>query len=88
MQKMTFHILNRDSQGSNGVYKMLQEELEDDELSAELYSFHEAAFRLQEMEEEMVDGHKALLDGLPIWQMKLTNLVETTDRIDFNLEGT
>jgi len=35
----------------------------------------------------MVDGHKALLDGLPIWQMKLTNLVETTDRIDFNLEG-
>lgn len=39
------------------------------------------------MEEEVVDGHKTLLDGLPMWQKKLTNLLETTDRIDFNLEG-
>ena len=65
---------------------MLQEE-EDAELSAELYSFHEEAFRLQEMEEEVVDGHRALLDGLPNWQKKLTHLMETTDQIDFDLEG-
>jgi kinesin family member 2/24 len=52
-----------------------------------LYSFHEAAFRLQEMEEDVVDSHKVLLSALPKWQESVDSLLATTDRIDFDVEG-
>jgi len=66
-------------------YLTLKEE--EEELSAELYSFHEAAFRLQEMEEEVVDGHRSLLESFPKWHEKIAKLMELPDQIDFDLEG-
>ena len=59
----------------------------EEEISAEMYSFHEAAFRLQEMEEDVVDSHKILLNTLPRWQESVGSLFATTDRIDFDVEG-
>lgn len=52
-----------------------------------MYSFHEAAFRLQEMEEEVVDGHRNLLESFPKWHEKIAKLMELPDQIDFDLEG-
>lgn len=56
-------------------------------MSAELYSFHEAAIRLQEMEEEVVEGHRSLLERFPKWHQTITKLIELPDQIDFDLEG-
>lgn len=56
-------------------------------MSAELYSFHEAAFRLQEMEEEVVDGHRNLLESFPKWHETIAKLIELPDQLDFDLEG-
>ena len=52
-----------------------------------MYSFHEAAFRLQEMEEDVVEGHRNLLDNLPKWHQKIAKLIELPDQLDFDIEG-
>lgn len=59
----------------------------EDILSAKLYSFHEDGFRLQEMEEDVIESHKMLLKTLPKWQQSIDALVATTDHIDFDVEG-
>lgn len=66
------------------VFSIPQEE---EELSAELYSFHEAAFRLQEMEEDVVEGHRSLLENFPKWHQTIAKLSELPDQLDFDLEG-
>ena len=60
---------------------------EEEELSAELYSFHEAAFRLQEMEEDVVESHRNLLERFPKWHQTIAKLIELPDQLDFDLEG-
>ncbi|XP_046652105.1 kinesin-like protein KIF2A isoform X1 [Daphnia pulicaria] len=60
---------------------------EEEELSAELYSFHEAAFRLQEMEEDVVESHRNLLESFPKWHQTIAKLIELPDQLDFDLEA-
>lgn len=60
---------------------------EEEELSAELYSFHEAAFRLQEMEEDLVESHRNLLERFPKWHQTIAKLIELPDQLDFDLEA-
>lgn len=36
--------------------------LQEGEISADMYSFHEAISHVQEMEEEVLDSHKAVIE--------------------------
>ena len=67
------------------IFFFFQEE--EEHLSAELYSFHEAAFRLQEMEEEVIEGHRNLLENFPKWHQTIATLMDLPDQIDFDLES-
>ena len=58
-------------------------------MSDEMYSFHDAAFRLQEMDEEVVDCHRSLMDDLSKWRLMFAEMMDMRkERLDcYNLEG-
>ncbi len=58
------------------------------ELSADLYTFHEAVSHLQEMEEDVLDSHKMMLDQLPKWHQSCATLLSMTNEVDYDVDGT
>jgi len=57
------------------------------ELSADLYTFHEAVSHLQEMEEDVLDSHKMMLDQLPKWHQSCATLLAMTNEVDYDVDG-
>ncbi len=39
------------------------------------------------MEEDVVEGHRNLLESFPKWHQTISKLVELPDQLDFDLEG-
>jgi len=76
---------------------MQQESAEDDlaqlrslnegELSADLYNFHEAVSHLNEMEEEVLDAHKAVIEASPRWQQMDLSLLQMTNDVDYDVDA-
>lgn len=61
--------------------------LQEGELSADLYNFHEAVSQLQEQEDEMLDKHKALIDAGQKWLQKDKQLLTMTRNVDYDQDG-
>ncbi|XP_014677251.1 PREDICTED: kinesin-like protein KIF2A [Priapulus caudatus] len=59
----------------------------EEEVSAELYTFHEAVSHLQEMEEEVVDEHKNLIAASRHWLEDDEQLMSITDEVDYDVEA-
>lgn len=56
-------------------------------MSADLYTFHEAVSHLQEMEEDVLDTHKAVLDQIPKWHQACATLLAMTNEVDYDVDG-
>lgn len=61
--------------------------MQEGELSADLYTFHEAVSHLQEMEEDVLDSHKLVLDQLPKWHQACATLLAMTNEVDYDVDG-
>lgn len=61
--------------------------LNEGELSADLYTFHEAVSHLQEMEEDVLDSHKLMLDQLPKWHQSCVTLLAMTNEVDYDVDA-
>ncbi|KAF0289410.1 Kinesin-like protein KIF2A [Amphibalanus amphitrite] len=57
------------------------------ELSADLYNFHEAVSHLQDMEEEVLDMHKAAIELSPRWQQIDMSLLNMTNEVDYDVDA-
>ncbi|XP_023931438.1 kinesin-like protein KIF2A [Lingula anatina] len=57
------------------------------EISDELLTFHEVINHMQEIEEEVIDDHKALCEGLGKWLNEDKKLLKMTDDVDYDVEG-
>ena len=53
-----------------------------------MYTFHEAVSHLQEMEEDVLDSHKMMLDQLPKWHQSCATLLAMTNEVDYDVDGT
>ena len=56
-------------------------------MSADLYTFHEAVSHLQEMEEDVLDSHKLVLDQMPKWHQACATLLAMTNEVDYDVDG-
>ncbi|CAI6352872.1 unnamed protein product [Macrosiphum euphorbiae] len=61
--------------------------LNEGELSADLYNFHEAVSQLQEQEDEMLDKHKSLLESGHKWLQKEKQLLAMTKNVDYDQDA-
>ncbi|XP_043237146.1 kinesin-like protein KIF2A isoform X1 [Amphibalanus amphitrite] len=61
--------------------------LNEGELSADLYNFHEAVSHVQEMEEQVLDMHKALIDASMRWQQMDISLLNMTNEVDYDVDA-
>ncbi|XP_018902670.2 kinesin-like protein KIF2A isoform X2 [Bemisia tabaci] len=61
--------------------------LNEGEISAELYTFHEAVSQLQLQEDEMLDMHKALLEQSKNWQQRDIALFSMTRDVDYDQDA-
>lgn len=57
------------------------------ELPDDLYTFHEAISHLQEMEEEVLDLHKTVIDNNPRWNQTLLELLQMTSEVDYDVDA-
>lgn len=57
------------------------------ELSADLYSFHEAISHLQEMEEEVLDTHKAVIEASEKWFQRDNILLAMSNDVDYDVDS-
>lgn len=64
---------------------MLQQE---GEISAEMMTFHEAVSQLQQLEDDVLETHKALLDSNQVWKQKYSQLFNMTRDVDYDQDGT
>ena len=56
-------------------------------MSADLYTVHEAVSHLQEMEEDVLDTHKLVLDQIPKWHQACATLLAMTNEVDYDVDG-
>ncbi|GBN23733.1 Kinesin-like protein KIF2A [Araneus ventricosus] len=57
------------------------------ELSADLYSFHEAISHVQELEEEVLDSHKAVIEASEKWFNRDNILLAMSNDVDYDVES-
>ncbi|KAL4236340.1 Kinesin-like protein kif2a [Mactra antiquata] len=58
-----------------------------DEVSEDLMTFHEKVNHMQELEEEIIDDQKSLIDNTQKWLTEQKKLMKTTDEVDYDVEG-
>ncbi|XP_074605722.1 kinesin-like protein KIF2A isoform X2 [Brevipalpus obovatus] len=58
-----------------------------DDLSDDLYNFHETLSHLQEMEDEILDIHKTFVDTLPQWTSTHSQLLKMTAEVDYDVDS-
>uniref|UniRef100_T1JBC4 Kinesin-like protein n=1 Tax=Strigamia maritima TaxID=126957 RepID=T1JBC4_STRMM len=61
--------------------------LNEGELSADLYTFHEAVSHLQEMEEDVLDIHKTVVEATVKWQEMDQSLLHMTNDVDYDVDA-
>lgn len=66
---------------------LVVESKQEGELSQDLYTFHEAVSALQLMEEEVLDSHKAVMDGTTGFLNDAHKVFCTTHDVDYDQEG-
>ncbi|ESN99508.1 hypothetical protein HELRODRAFT_192839 [Helobdella robusta] len=59
----------------------------EEELSEELYEFHEVVDNMQEIEEAVLDEHKELFQKEQVWMDMDVKLLKMTDEVDYDLEA-
>ncbi|CAG2174323.1 unnamed protein product [Oppiella nova] len=57
------------------------------ELPEDLYTFHETISHLQEMEEEILDVHKNVIDNIPRWSQTHIDLLQMTSEVDYDVDA-
>ncbi|GAB6026088.1 hypothetical protein CHUAL_012291 [Chamberlinius hualienensis] len=57
------------------------------DLPHDLYTFHETLSYLQEIEDEVLDGHKAVIEASQNWLERDTILWGMTDEVDYDLDA-
>lgn len=60
--------------------------IDDVEMSGDLYTFHEALSHLQEMEEEVLDLHKTVIEASQSWLHQDMDLFAMTNVVDYDLD--
>lgn len=58
------------------------------DMSAEMYTFHEAIDELQRAEEEVLDNHKAVSDYMHHALLRANHLLAITRDVDYDQDGT
>ncbi|XP_075528016.1 kinesin-like protein KIF2A isoform X5 [Dermacentor variabilis] len=59
---------------------------DDVEMSGDMYTFHEAISHLQEMEEEILDLHKTVVEASQAWVHQDMDLLTMTNEVDYDLD--
>lgn len=59
---------------------------DDVEMSGDMYTFHEAISHLQEMEEEILDLHKTVVEASQQWVHQDMDLLTMTNEVDYDLD--
>ena len=52
-----------------------------------MYQFHEAVSHLQQMEEDVLDTHKQVVENFPRWQTACSQLLAMTNEVDYDVDG-
>lgn len=83
------HSLHRHQNGSilNDSDLAALRSLNEKELSAELYTFHEAVSQLQEIEDEVLDNHKAFIEMQHHWLQRSVEIQKRTKEVDFDQDA-
>ncbi|KAL3868187.1 hypothetical protein ACJMK2_041019 [Sinanodonta woodiana] len=58
-----------------------------EEVTDELLTFHEVVNHMQEMEEEIIDDHKMLIEDTQKWLVEHKKLAKQTDEVDYDTES-
>lgn len=58
-----------------------------DEIPDELLTFHEAVNHIQEMEEDIIDDHKSLIENTQKWLIEDKKLAKNSDEADYDVEA-
>lgn len=61
--------------------------LQEGEISADLFTFHEAVSQLQLLEEEVLDAHTSLAEMGPMWTGHDHALLAMTNDVDYDQDG-
>lgn len=61
--------------------------LQDGEISAEMMTFHEAVSQLQQLEDDVLETHKAVIDSHTSWRLRHTQLLGMTKDVDYDQDG-
>jgi len=61
--------------------------LQEGEISADLFTFHEAVSQLQLLEEEVLDSHTSLAQMMPQWMELDRALLAMTNDVDYDQDG-
>jgi hypothetical protein len=61
--------------------------LQEGEISADLFTFHEAVSQLQLLEEEVLDAHASLAEMGPLWTGHDHALLAMTNDVDYDQDG-
>jgi kinesin family protein 2/24 len=61
--------------------------LQEGEISADLFTFHEAVSQLQLLEEEVLDSHTSLAQMMPQWMELARALLAMTTDVDYDQDG-
>ncbi|CAL1299552.1 unnamed protein product [Larinioides sclopetarius] len=69
------------------TWKEIDYRLDEGELSADLYSFHEAISHVQELEEEVLDSHKAVIEASEKWFNRDNILLAASNDVDYDVES-
>jgi len=77
---------NDDAMSTNGDDLALLHNSNAAELPDDLFTFHEALSHLQEMEEEIVDLHRTVVDNEPRWAHTDHNLIRMTEDVDYDVD--
>ncbi|XP_052775047.1 kinesin-like protein KIF2A isoform X4 [Mya arenaria] len=58
-----------------------------DEVTDEMMTFHEKVNHMQELEEEIIDDHKSLIDSSQKWLTEQKKLLKQSDEVDYDVEA-
>jgi hypothetical protein len=61
--------------------------LNDGECSADWYNFQESVAHLQLLEEEVLESHKNLVDGMEHWMQQDISLLAMSNEVDYDQDG-
>lgn len=59
----------------------------EDEVTDELITFHEAVNQMQLQEEELIDTHHQLIEESQLWSQLDKELLKRTEEVDYDVEG-